>query len=451
MTEKFEKNILESSTFKSQKTAAFFIILLLTLAVGGLLPNGANGHLYGQQEVRLSISEGMPMVPVALPEFFGDENADDVKNELYQVLWNDLHYSRVFKLVPKSYYSYIKDYDPANIRFKDWESIQTNILITGNVEVTGENRIVFAMKVYDVKSQKFIFGRNFGGKKEFIRVIAHRAANDMMKYFGEKPIFTTKVVFVSTRDGNSEIYMMDYDGKRTRRITYNDSIDVLPSWSADNEKVLYTTYRNYNPDLFMFHLYTGKTELVAGGRANYAADWSRENDLLVFTSTRSGNAEIFVKDMKTNKIKRLTFNPAIDTTASWSPNGNEIVFTSQRSGTPQIYVMDSEGTNVRRITHDGTYHDSPAWSPDGTRIVYVSRIEGRFDIYIYNIKDNTIAKLTEKSGRNENPTWSPDGRHLIFASNRGGSYQLYSIDYDGTNLRQLTYTGENKMPEWQKH
>jgi TolB protein len=409
--------------------------------------------VYAQQEVRIRISEGMPMIPVALPEFLLRANSQPdqaIKNEIYQVLWNDLEYSRVFKLVPKEYYSYIKNYEPGNIRFKDWASIQANILISAELEVSAGDRIVFSMKAYDVRSERFIFGRNFGGKKEFARLIAHRAADEMMKYFGEKPIFTSKVTFVSTRDGSSEIYIMDFDGKRPRRITNNDYIDVLPSWSADGEKLLYTAYKNGSPDLYMFHLYTGKFELISAGRTNYCADWSRESDKIAYTSTKSGNAEIYVRNMKTGKEKRLTFNPAIDTTPCWSPNGNEIVFTSQRSGTPQIYIMDSEGTNIRRITHEGTYHDSPAWSPDGTRLVFVSRIESRFDIYLYNLKDNTMGKLTERSGRNENPTWSPDGRHIIFASNRSGSYQLYTVDYDGSNLRQLTFRGENKMPEWQK-
>ncbi|MCP5054597.1 MAG: Tol-Pal system beta propeller repeat protein TolB [bacterium] len=426
-----------------------------TVIVTGLLLLAVlfNTGLEAQQEVRIQITEGIPTIPVALPEFESGENVSAnglVKTEIYDVIAGDLTYSRVFKLVPKEHYSYIQKSTPGNIRFKDWASIQANILITGRVDVSAADRIVFSIRVYDVKSEKFIFGRNFGGKREFTRLIAHRASDEMMKYFGEKPIFNTKIVFVSKRDGNNEIYMMDYDGKRPRRVTNNNEIDVLPSWSADNEKVLYTSYRNGNPDLFMFHLYTGKTEVISTGRANYAADWSKENDKIVFTSTKSGNAEIYVKDFNTGKEKRLTFNPGIDTTASWSPNGQEVVFTSQRSGSPHIYIMDAEGTNVRRITHDGTYHDSPAWSPDGSRLVYVSRIEGRFDLYIYNLKDNTIAKLTEEQGRNENPSWSPDGRHIVFASNRNGSYQLYSIDYDGTNLKRLTFQGENKMPKWQK-
>jgi len=426
---------------------------VLLLMIAGLIFAGFSSQSFAQDVVKIRITEGMPMIPVAIPEFQLREASvpdESSKQEIYQVLQDDLKYSRVFKVVPKEYYSYIQTFDPTNIRFKDWVSIQANILISGSVEVSAEDRVVFAVKVYDVISEKFIFGRNFGGKKEFTRLIAHRAADEMMKYFGERPIFTSKVVFVSTRDGNNEIYMMDYDGQRVRRVTSNNDLDILPTWSGDNEKILYTSYRRNNPDLFMFHLYTGKTELIATTQANYAADWCRGGDKIVYTSTKSGNAEIYIKDMKTRKDKQVTFNPTIDTTPCWSPSGDEIVFTSQRGGTPQIYIMNADGTNIRRITHDGTYYDSPAWSPDGTRIAYVARVEYRFDVYIHNLKDNTIIKLTEQSGRNENPTWSPDGRHIVFASNRSDSYQLYTIDYDGGNLRQLTFKGENKMPEWQK-
>lgn len=439
------QHVTEINAGRMRYTAVFMLLLFLLTGITSL---------FAQQEVRIRIREGMPTIPVALPDFHFTANSikdETLKKEIANVLWNDLKYSRVFKLVPKEHYEYIQKFNPTNIIFKDWASIQANILISGTLEISSAQRLIFSFKVYDVKSERFIFGRNFGGKTEFARLIGHRAADEMMKYFGEKPIFTSKVVFVSNRDGNEEVYLMDFDGKRQQRITYNDYIDLMPSWSYDKEKILYTSYRRGTPELYIFHLYTGKTELISSGGVNYSADWSPEADKIVYTSSKnSGNAEIYIRDMKTGKEKRVTFNRIIDTSPSWSPSGDEIAFTSQRSGTPQIYIMDAEGTNVRRITYEGTYHDNAAWSPDGTRIVYVSRIEARFDVYVYNLKNNTIAKLTENAGRNENPTWSPDGRHLIFSSNRTGRYQLYSIDYDGANLKRLTSSGENKMPKWQK-
>lgn len=432
---------------KSKKIIIIVFLAAIAINVAVPLPS------LPQQEVRIRITEGMPMIPVALPEIYYTPQSvsnETIKNELYTVLWDDLTYSRVFKLVPKEYYSYIPKHDPSRIIYKDWASIQANILICSQLEVTSDQRIIFSINVYDVKGEKFIFGRNFGGKFEFASLIAHRAADAMMTYFGEKPIFTTKIAFVSNRDGNDEIYVMDYDGKRQTRITYNQDIDILPTWSFDREKILYTSYRKGNPDLYMFYIYTGKTELLATGQANYSADWSREGDRIVYTSTRMGNAEIFIKDMNTRKDKQVTFNPAIDTSPSWSPNGREIAFISNRNETAQVYLMDAEGSNVRRITSEGVRHDSPEWSPDGSQVAYTLVLGSGIDIYIYNLKNNTISKLTENAGRNENPTWCPDSRHIIFSSNRSGTYQLYTVDYDGTNLRQLTSGSENKMPYWQK-
>lgn len=435
------------------KKKQFVLIFIMITMIIMIAAAGIDTPLTAQQEVHISIREGMPMVPVALPEFQFTPNSvvdQAIRDEMYTVLWNDLDYSRIFKLIPREHYGYIKQHDPSNIIYKDWASIQANILISGELEVSADQRIIFSVKVYDVKSEKFIFGRNFGGKKELLRLISHRIADAMMTYFGEKPIFTSKLVFTSNRDGNEEIYLMDYDGNRQTRITYNEDLDMLPSWSLDKEKILYTSYRKGNPDLYMFYLYTGKTELVSTGQANYSADWSREGDLIVYTSTRSGNAEIYIKDMKTRKEKQVTFNRAIDTSPSWSPNSREIAFISDRGGSAQVYIMDAEGSNVRRITTEGTRHDSPEWSPDGSQLAYTLMIGSGIDIYIYNLKNNSISKLTEDARRNENPTWSPDGRHIVFTSNRSGTSQLYTVDYDGSNLRQLTSKGENKMPGWQK-
>jgi TolB protein len=421
------------------------ILAAFVLSIGILLG--------GQEEITIRIREGMPMIPVALPDFQVTgmvQPNDEINRMIYETLWKDLEFSRVFKLVPREHYAYISRFNPNAINFKDWASIQANILISGQLEMAADERIIFSFKIYEVNSTRFIFGRNYGGKKDLARMIAHKAADEMMKHFGEKPLFTSKIVYVSETGNDRDIYIMDYDGFRPTRITFSNALDMLPSWSANNEKILYTSYRNLTPELFMFDMYTGKTELLSSGGSNYAADWSPVADQIVFTSSKSGNAEIYRKDMKTGKEKQLTFNPAIDTSPCWSPSGREIAFTSQRNGTPQIYVMDSEGSNIRRITMEGSYHDSASWSPDGMRLAFVSRIENRFDIYIFNLKSNEISKLTENAGRNENPSWSPDGRHLVFSSNRSGRYQLYLVDYDGRNVRRITSGGENKMPKWQR-
>lgn len=404
-----------------------------------------------QEEVIIKIREGVSLIPVAIPEFvIKDKNSVtyDCAKIIHRTLWEDLEFSRVFSLVPRDLYPQIPS--SGKINPTDWKDLQANIIITGEIESPAEGRISFTFKAWDAKSGRYIFGKSYGGKAEEARAIAHRAADQMMINFGEKPLFTSKIVFVSDRDGNMEIYMMDWDGYNQIRLTFNNVIDTLPSISPDKKIIAYTSYRKLNPDLYLYNIIEGKNIAFFSGGTNYSADFSPDGKKIAFVSTKDGNAEIYVANVDGTNIRRITFNPAIDTSPSWSPSGREIAFTSDRSGSPQIYIMDSDGANVRRISFEGTYNDSPAWSPDGDRIAYVSRINNSFDIYVYNLRNNTVTKLTEEAGRNENPSWSPDGRHIVFASNRTGSYQIYIVDYDGLNLRRLTNSGNNKMPKWSK-
>ncbi len=406
-----------------------------------------------QQEVVLSIKEGMPVIPFALPKFVVEGESSvlvEASQELYEVLISDIKYSRVFAPLPESYYSYIRPLDVEKIFFKDWESIQAKILLVGKVSEGEKGGFLFEAKLYDVKSEKFIFGKRYQAQKETLRLAAHRLADEIMRVFGEKRIFTTKIVFVSNRDGNDELYMMDYDGFNQTRITFNKVRDYMPAWSADGKKIAYTSYRGQSTSLCILDIYEGKLQELPVRGTSFSPDFSPDGKKIAFCSTQDGNPEIYVAFSDGKNVKRLTFNDSIDTAPSWSPSSREIAFTSDRSGTPQIYIMDAEGSNVRRVSFGGTYHDAPAWSPTGDRIAYVSRVDQIFDLYVLNLRTNQIIKLTESNARNESPSWSPDGRHLVFSSNLDGTIQLYSIDYDGANLRRLTSKGDNKLPDWSR-
>jgi len=424
------------------------------ILLGGIIIFLAVLILHPQQEVVISIKEGMPAIPLALPDFMVRSSSPETKaiaQELHKIISDDLKYSRVFQLLPKSYYSYIRPLNPEEIFFKDWESIQANILFVGEVPESEGKKILFEGKIYDVKAGRLIFGKRYQSEKVLLRLVAHKMADEIMKIYGERELFTSKIVFISNRDGNDELYMMDYDGHNQTRVTFNKKQDYMPAWSADGKKIAYTSYRNNRAGLYILNPFEGEiTEVVSKG-TNFAPTFSPDGKKLAFCSTlEEGNPEIYVATSEGKKIKRLTFNKAIDTAPSWSPTSREIAFTSDRGGTPQIYIMDAEGSNIRRISFGGSYHDAPAWSPAGGRIAYVSRVDQIFDIYALNLRTEQVVKLTESNARNETPSWSPDGRHLVFSSNITGTIQLYTIDYDGFNLRRLTSKGESKLPDWSR-
>jgi len=431
-------------------------ILLLTAGICLIVA----ALLWPQQRVTLQIREGLPAYPLAIPPFVVLENSGEVEaaaKELHDVVLSNLKYSRIFQPVPDSHYSYIRPLNPANILFKDWESIQAQILFAGTVSKESSGNLLFNGELYDVKAGERITGKRYTGDNSLLRLMAHRMSDEVVKMFGETPFFQTKIAFISDRDGNKELYMMDYDGYNQTRLTYNETQDYMPAWSADGRKIAYTAYRGGEAALWLYSIYEGTRTLIFDRGTSFSPSFSPDGKKLAFSTTEEdGNTQIYVARLsdtdpvKVTEVRKLTFTKSIDTAPSWSPTSRQIAFTSDRSGSPQIYVMDAEGSNIERVSFGGSYFDGPAWSPTGDMIVYVSRVNNIFDIYVLNLKTNRVIKLTESNARNESPTWAPDARHIVFSSNLSGTIQLWSIDTDGTNLRRLTSAGENKLPDWSR-
>lgn len=160
----------------------------------------------------------------------------------------------------------------------------------------------------------------------------YRAADlAVTKTSGQPGFFAGQLVFVSDRTGAKEVYLSDLFQTEVRQLTRDGSDSVVPRWSPDGRKIVYTSYyRSGFPDIFQINL----------------ANQRREE----FVSVRGTN-----------------------TGARFSPDGSRVAMILSGEGHPELYVANSSGRQIRRLTRTNAVQSSPSWSPDGSRIVFYVR------------------------------------------------------------------------------
>jgi TolB protein len=390
-------------------------------------------------------------IPLALPLAQAEGPARTLADEIVDTVRADLEFSGLFDVLDPSLYGLVAS-SPERAEHEKWLSIGAENTAFTQVSLSGD---VLALngRLVDHRGGVVVLDRRYRLSRDNARILAHSFSDDVVQYFTGRPgIARSRISFVSTHGEGKELYIMDYDGKRIRRITTSGTINLTPAWSPDAQRIAFVSWRTGRPAIHIMDSDGTITRMAtAGGSMDAAPDWSPDGRRLVYSSTASGNdADLYVLDVVTGRNSVLTRTPAIETAPAYSPTGREIAFTSDRSGTPQIYVMDAEGLNSRRLTLQGSYNDSAAWSPRGDLLAYTSRVDGRFEIMLMNLATGATRQLTRGHGNKENPRWSPDGRHLVFASNRSGRYDLYTMDADGSNLRRLTTGGNCFTADWSR-
>lgn len=171
-----------------------------------------------------------------------------------------------------------------------------------------------------------------------------------------------------SRDGGSQLWLMNRDGSNLRRLTQSAAIDTEATFAPDGKSLYFVSDRGGSPQIY---------RVAAGG----------------------GNPE------------RVTFGGPYNISPAVSPDGRTLAFVTRQNGNFRVATLDlsSPGAQPVLLT-DTTDDESPSFAPNGKLIIYATRTQGR-DVLMTTTLDGKIkARLVSTTADVREPVWGPYGR-----------------------------------------
>ena len=264
----------------------------------------------------------------------------------------------------------------------------------------------------------------------------------------ELPPKEARIAFMTNRNGNFEIYLMDRDGNNLTKLTDEaETNNILPAWSSRSRVFAYLADQAGVGLSIQRMDDEGQDQIILSGDVSVDPGplfWSPTGEWVGFGAGRETNAEIYIADASGERVVNLSNSPAEDLFSGWSPDGDQVMFVSDRDGRLTVYLVGLDGQNPLQITSPTFDSGRPVWSPDGEQIAFMTnRDGGDIEIYTIDTTNGELTRLTNQPGFDGYPAWSPDGTKIAFLSDRDGNAEIYTVEPDGSNPTNLTNTPES--------
>lgn len=215
----------------------------------------------------------------------------------------------------------------------------------------------------------------------------------------------------------------------------------VPDRRQYGNKYIWPLYESY--DIFMADL-NGRIvkQLTHAKGYDAEATLSPDGKKMVYTSDKEGDLELYVMDLETGKEKRITHEVGYDGGAWFSPDGTKLIWRASRPKTEEeirdyrallkehlvaptnmeVFISNADGSGQKQVTRLGQANWAPAYMPDSKRIIFASNHEYPrgfpFNLYTINEDGSQLNKISRDRGFDAFPMFSPDGKKIVFCSNR---------------------------------
>lgn len=157
-------------------------------------------------------------------------------------------------------------------------------------------------------------------------------------------------MILSSKEGSTELFVADAEGKNVRRLTHSTSSKSSPTWSPDSTKIMLSCDPQGYPLLYQIPAAGGNLQLVQNKVYAYSAEaaWNPvDQNLIAFMQQMSnGTMQVLTFNFKTGEVKALAdgFEPC------WANDGRHVFYTKRVKGADQLFIVDSVTKKDSQLT-----------------------------------------------------------------------------------------------------